>query len=442
MTSSLRFAFLILQIVSTQAFSASAKERLVIISPHRQSIQREVVPQFEAHYLKTYGHEIEVEWIDQGGTTDDLRFIKSRFSQSPKTAHMDIFWGGGELPFRDLKELGLLQSVKLSEAVTKNIPNDCQGIPLKDVDNTWHGISLSTFGLFYNKRLLKIRKLPEPKQWTDLTDPHWKDLVSLADPRRSGTTIAIQLGLVEALGWDKGWDTLTRTAVNTRLFTHSSTEPVSAVVSGDAAVSASIDFFGYSKVVELGTKKVGYTNGLDSINLDVDPIAVLKGAPNTTGAKRFIEYLISPEAQKRLMLQKGQPEGPQYSTLGRMAVNQLAWEKAPSFLENPFKIQDSLERYFSPETGALLRPLLGDMIGAILVDHHQMLRESWDHLTKKKAPLSEFQALTAPLITHDEALKLAASWSKDNVRNKTIHSWNEQAYARYQKALSYGKASI
>ena len=74
------------------AFQAKAQDKLVILSPHRQSIQREFIPLFKDYYKERYKRTIEVEWIDQGGTSDDVRFLKARFAVDPETSGMDIFW--------------------------------------------------------------------------------------------------------------------------------------------------------------------------------------------------------------------------------------------------------------------------------------------------------------------------------------------------------------
>ena len=45
-------------------------------------------------YKNQYGTSIEVDWLDQGGTSDDIRFVRSKFKANPNTSGIDIFWGG------------------------------------------------------------------------------------------------------------------------------------------------------------------------------------------------------------------------------------------------------------------------------------------------------------------------------------------------------------
>ena len=76
-------SFLVSIVLTDYAFS---KDSLVIISPHRKSIQVEFIPKFEKYYKEKYKSEISVDWLDQGGASDDLKFILARFEKNPRTS--------------------------------------------------------------------------------------------------------------------------------------------------------------------------------------------------------------------------------------------------------------------------------------------------------------------------------------------------------------------
>ena len=61
------------------ALPAYAKDTLVILSPHRKSIQDEYVPAFVEYYKAKFKTDVQVDWLDQGGTSDDVRFIRAKF---------------------------------------------------------------------------------------------------------------------------------------------------------------------------------------------------------------------------------------------------------------------------------------------------------------------------------------------------------------------------
>ena len=222
-----------------------ASDRLIIISPHRKSMQREFIPLFKQDYKQRYGKEIVVDWLDQGGTNDDVRFIRAKFAKNPDSAGIDVFWGGGEIVFTMMAREKLLSAYQPSAAIRKAIPHKQAGILMYDKDRLWHGMAMSTFGIFYNKKLLKIEKLPVPRSWADLARPEYFNLVSAADPRRSGSMGQMIEIIMHSVGWDEGWHLLAGLAANTTRFTHSSSDPIKAVVAGDAVAAPSIDFYAY-----------------------------------------------------------------------------------------------------------------------------------------------------------------------------------------------------
>src|SRR5690606_5337699 len=106
-----------------------------------------------------------------------------------------------------------------------------------------------------------------------------------------------------------------------------SSDPIKAVVSGDAAAAMAIDFYANAKIADLGENNLGYKVPPGQTIIDPDPIAILKGAPNLEVARRFVNYVLSADAQKILMLPKGTKGGPKLSYLGRMAVNTKAYQE-------------------------------------------------------------------------------------------------------------------
>ena len=64
----------------SQPLHAISEKTLTIISPHRSSIKNEFIKDFESFYKKKFHQIIKVEWIDQGGASQDLRYIISRYN--------------------------------------------------------------------------------------------------------------------------------------------------------------------------------------------------------------------------------------------------------------------------------------------------------------------------------------------------------------------------
>jgi len=428
----------------------AADDKLMIISPHRKSIQDEFIPRFVEHYEKTYKNKVAVDWIDQGGTENELRYVMAKYEKDPKSSGVDIFWGGGDVTFIELENAKLLEKYKLP-AKFDVIPNSVAGIPLRSAQKDWYGTALSSFGIFFNRKLLKVHKLPEPQKWADMAKPEMFNQVIAADPRRSSTAMLMNLIMLESAvleygpekGWDKGWQLLFAFAGNTRSFTQSSSDPIKAVVSGEAMVAPAVDFYASSKVSELGTENLGFTLPVGETLFNSDPIAILKGAPNRIAAERFIQFVLSEEGQKLFILEKGSKDGPQKATLARIGVNPLAYKNLQAnqklSVMNPFEFKGQNLK-ISFEKLAASKKLLADLIGALLIDNHKELKKAWEQARNSKDP-KVLEELAAPPFKEKELAELLKKWDDNFFRNRKINEWINFAQAKYKKKLNLAPQS-
>ncbi|RZA17768.1 MAG: extracellular solute-binding protein, partial [Proteobacteria bacterium] len=391
------FLALLATVSLSMSLPASAKDSLVIISPHRKSIQDEYVPVFVEYYKKTFGEDVQVDWLDQGGTSDDVRFVRAKFNSNPKSSGVDIFWGGGTSVFVDLEKENYLAKYELPKELKPFIPDNASGVPLFDKTQTWYASALSSFGVFYNKKILEFDRKDVPKSFRELADYQHQDELSLSDPRRSGTANTMNAIILQTEGWEKGWQLLTELAGNTRSFTHSSSDPIKAVVSGDVSMAMAIDFYANAKIGDLGPQNLGFALPVGQAVLDPDPIAILRGAPNRKVAERFVNFVLSSEGQKLLVLPKGVPDGPRTASLGRMAVNTQVYKETEGkriYPANPFAEKGFIR--LDVERASKLQRVFNDLVGAMLVDTHHELKKAWVKIHREKgkpvdpAKLKEF----------------------------------------------------
>ncbi len=421
--------------------AALCADKLVILSPHRKSIQEEFIPLFEKYYKEKYKTDVVVDWLDQGGTSDDIRFLRARHAKNPKAPGIDIFWGGGTSTFLELSRDNLLQPLDLPAHIWKDIPASAAGTALADKDKTWIATALSSFGILYNKKILKMEKRPEPQTWEDLAAASYFNNLSAADPRRSGTAGAMNQIVLAAFGWQKGWEILTATAGNIRQFTHSSSDPIKAVVSGDAVAAMAIDFYAFGKINELGADKLGFILPKGQTVLDPDPIAIVKGAANKQVASRFIEFILRPETQQILMLPVGEAGGPTRSYLGRMAVHPSAYKLTDGkrvMALNPFEQKSYLK--IDNEKAGKLRRIFDDLLGATHIDTHRQLKDAWKSIVKGQHVATQLKMISVPPVTEAELLKLSEKWGDDVFRNQTINKWVEAAQKKYKDVQTQPKA--
>ena len=404
---------------------------LVIISPHWEGVRKEFGDAFKNWYKAKYNKEAKIEWLDQGGSGDDLRFVKSEFSKNPNTTGIDIFFGGGVEPHLELMKNGYTLSYKLPYEILKLIPKQISGMPIYDPAYNWYGACLSGFGIVYNKAVLKMMKLPEPKTWEDLANPELLGWVSSADPRHSGSIHMMYEIILQAYGWQKGFEIITKMGGNIKSFPKYASQTAKDVSSGQSAYGLAIDSYGWAQVAEVGEDKVGYIMPEKLTVINPDAIAILKGAPHPDMAKAFVNFVMSKDGQKLWMLRKGESGGPKEFDLDRLSVIPSLYTefKDKSVIKvNPFAWKSTFK--YSSEKGSLRYTILNDLIGALIIDTHQELESAWKAIIEggmpgrrgdKEKALKKFLELPA---SEDEILKLAKEkWNDPTFRNNKIKEW-------------------
>jgi ABC-type Fe3+ transport system substrate-binding protein len=342
----------------------------------------------------------------------------------------------------ELARRELLLPTPLSKELRAQIPDTLMGVPMHGKGQEWHAAALSAFGIFYNKKMLQLLSLPPPQTWEELSHAKFFDTLSNGDPRKSSSALTMNLVVLEAIGWEKGWPLLTAIATNTRKFSMNSSDPSKAIISGEAAAGMVIDYFAYSKIAELGEDKLGFVLPASKTIINPDPIALLKGAPHEVPGARFIEFVLSPQGQRLLILPKGAPTGPKQSVLGRMSANRQAYD-VPSgqvlAAVNPFVVNVPTAKV-DMERMTKLQFVFSDLMGVVHIDAHKELKEAWRTATKRGVPQDKILAfLGEPLVTRDELLKLSLEWDKPLTRNTTMSKWEQKIRERYAQVVS-GKA--
>jgi len=396
-------------------------EKLTIISPHYEGIRKEYAAAFNRQREKNGKTKVMFEWIDQGGTSDDLRFVKSEFARTPAGINIDIFWGGGVDPYRELKENNLLEKYTPPRLILRSLGRSVGGVPVYDTEGFWYGSALSGFGIMFNKAVLQEHHLPIPKTWSDLASPAYFDWVTATDPRHSGSAHMMFEIVLQAYGWDEGFDLLGKIARNSRAFTESASQVPKDVAQGEAAAAPVIDFYAWSESENVG-EKVGFVYPQGHTVINPDGIAILKGAPHRQLAEEFVDFVLSEAGQKLLMLPAGAEGGPTEFTLKRMSVLPSLYDSLAGVSiigVNPFKWKSGF--VYDPEKGSARWDIVNDLIGALMIDTHAELRQTRlvDHLV-------------VPPVSEEEALRLASGkWKDATFRNKTLSVWTNTARKRY-----------
>jgi iron(III) transport system substrate-binding protein len=342
-----------------QRARTGAARELRVITPHNQDIRRVFAPAFSDWHQKRFGEPVAIIYLSPGGTNDIVRYLHDLYGnfrdasgallpEDQVDSRIEVVWGGGDYAFeRDFKPL--LEPLAVPpELIAAAFPNsDLAGVPLYDPERghapKWVGVALSSFGIIHAPAFYAALGLPPPETWSDLARPELAGLVALADPTRSGAAAVIymmvlqremaaseerwlgqnrafleaarslmeeQAGYHEALaeGWSKGMRTLLLMAANARYFTDSGGRPCADVGDAESASGVAIDFYARVFEQEIGSSRIKYHAPRGATAITPDPVGILYG---TTGAReelanRFVEFLLSPEAQRLWNLDGGQ----------------------------------------------------------------------------------------------------------------------------------------
>ena len=404
-----------------------ADDRLVVITPHNQTIRAEFGEAFAEWWKKRTGRSVYVDWRTPGGTSEIRRVLDSGFEAAEEGGRagvgIDVFFGGGDYEFRKQAKLGRLAKLEVFEKHPdwfdpSVIPESFTGERYYDTkDHEWVGVCLSQFGICYNRDGLKRLGLPKPKQWADLADPKYFGQVALADPTKSGSVtrafeMILQQQMQEAVdnapatkepgpgsqvlleqGWERGIRLLQEIGANARYFTDSAVKIPMDVASGDAAAGMCIDFYGRAYNERLkkpdGTSRLEWTAPENGTSVSVDPVAVLRGAPHPEVAQAFVEFLLSKPGQFLWNARPGCPGGPKSRALRRLPIRKDLYSRE---YRRYFTDPDALPYlrsggfvYRGELTGRAFGAI-GLIVRAMCIDSHQELKAAWAAANSPGAP--------------------------------------------------------
>lgn len=299
---------LIFALIPMSAFSAG--KTIVVITSFPKDLTGVFKRAFEAKYS---GYTVEVL---QKKTSAAVKYIQETSAKNSS----DIMWASAPDAFEVLKGDGLLAKYTPQ---TSGIPEKVGSYPINDPDGYYTGFAASGYGMMWNTRYLKAKRIPAPKEWNDLKAAVYFDHVGMSAPSRSGTTHLTVEAVLQGEGWDKGWKTWKEIAGNFKMVTERSFGVPEGVNSGDFGVGIVIDFFGFS------SKATGFP--VDFVYPTVTSlvpanIAIVKNAPHSEAAAMFIEFLLSIEGQELLL----------DPAIRRLPVNPKTYAKAPKGFPNPF----------------------------------------------------------------------------------------------------------
>ena len=202
----------------------------------------------------------------------------------------DILLGGASSYHIQAAKEGALEPYASPEA--KKLPSYAVAS-----DNTWTGFCVLTLGIGINEERYaqKFKGIPEPKTWEDLLNPAYKGEIVLTNPVASSTSYLFVQDQLQRLGWDEGWNYLLTLAPLVGQFPDSGSAPAKLIGAGEYALGVSyIHALAKYKAEGFKVKMIAPPQTVG----DVDCISIMKNTQNLSAAKKFVDFMLSKEAQE------------------------------------------------------------------------------------------------------------------------------------------------
>ena len=188
---------------------------------------------------------------------------------------------------------GPLSLAKVDGVYAKFTPASAANFPAKfrDKDGQLTAWRVTPVGILTNTELVKANDVP--KSWDDLLDPKWQGKISMPDPSRHASTATFLWNLQKIKG-DKWLDFVRALAKQRPLLVESYSSVPSAIVRGEAVLGIS-----YIQYVPQTKGPIGFAP-IDQAFADPSDSAISAKAANPNAARFLVEYLCSPEGQKKV----------------------------------------------------------------------------------------------------------------------------------------------
>jgi ABC-type Fe3+ transport system substrate-binding protein len=398
-----------------------------------------VVTSFPKELTAAYKRAFEAKFpndkleILNKNTAAGIAFVR----EQPEGSRPEVFWASAPDAFEVLSGSKLLQK---ADAANPAVPAKIGSYPINDPEGFYYGQALAGYGIMWNTRYLAANKLPEPKEWADLTRPEYHGHVAISSPSRSGTTHLTVETILQGEGWDKGWAQMLAIGGNCAAITERSFGVPDGVANGQYGIGLVIDFLGLAPRNSGMPVEFVYPSVTAIVPAN---IALVAGSKAPEAGKRFIQFALSDEGQM-LLLDK---------QISRLPVLPAIYAKAPAGYPNPFagKIQAKVnfDSNLSESRYYVVLALFDQLITfrhKELASAMKAIHDAQKRLGGKSSPqLDEARrlVLTPPIDekqASDKALASVFSADKKNAeaskrRAQIEEEWTTKARANYAKAI-------
>ena len=256
---------------------AQAQQRVVIYSSNDATLNKLVA----AEFTKATGVQADVVSAGSG-------VVIKRVETEKERPQGDIVWGIS----RSLLQTNAQHFDSYTSQHKNAVPAE-----FRDPQDRWIGTNLHLLVVLQNTK--SVPDAQGPKSWEDLTNAKWKGNVAFTDPANSGSAYSNVTLLVDMWGGgNTGWDKVSKLIANTKMLNRSSLV-FQGVGNGEYGLGISLEYAGYLWANNGAPVKVIYPS--DGTIAQMEGVAVIKGGPNTAGARQFVDYVNRKDVREMIL---------------------------------------------------------------------------------------------------------------------------------------------
>jgi len=260
---------------------SQSRRRLLIYTPHGQDMLRDFIGRYKQQHPET-----DIQFLDMGS-----REILERVTLERNRPQADLWWGASHTTFESAADQDLLATYRPTWA------NQVDATARDDKDR-WFGTYETPQVIAYNSEAVSASDAP--RDWDDVLNPKWRDKVLIRNPTPSDTMRTI----FDAMIWrfykdskspQQGYDWLRNLDANVHEYTADGTLLMQKIGRREGLITL-WDMPDVRLFQEQKHLPIAYVLPSSGTPVVIDGIAIIRGAPNEEEAKRFYEFVTTPES--------------------------------------------------------------------------------------------------------------------------------------------------
>jgi len=218
--------------------------------------------------------------------------VYAKLRAEARNPKVDIWFSGTHETHYQVAADGLTQSYQSSQ-LDNLIPLARQ--MANDTDHKANAHGVITIGFTWNEEILKEKKLPEPTSWADLLRPEYKGEIAFSNPNTAGTAYTTIVALVELMGEDGAFDYMKKLNSNISSYTKSGSAVGAQAARGESSIA--VMFLHDANILLRQGFPMKIAHPSEGTGYALDSVSIVKGARNLDEAKKFVDWVLTPEGQ-------------------------------------------------------------------------------------------------------------------------------------------------